>query len=343
MALLAAPRLASACGGGLVSKGGTIMQAQRVLISVRGGRTEIVTEVTVPGSQDDFGVLIPLPAVPEIDPNPVPSQALDRLEEQTRPEILGGDDGGGIGCFCGGGGASKGGGVTVGPPVEIGPVTAVTLTADSGDALNGWLAANGFTLDEIARERVSEYTAPGRAFVALKRSVEAPMRETTRVGVHFTLPGDQRSLPLRFARIGAYDKVSFTIFVFADAAVAPAPPFTALTLDQLDPKTVKGTTYPWAVQLAVQQKEGKAFVLEGVRTASELGLASELARLVDPSAKMTRLSTTIKIDQLTADAHLDAPAPSTVPGKIQLGMSGAGGAAFLLFFAGRKLRRRLRR
>lgn len=320
------------------------MDAQRVFISVRGGRTEIVTQVTVPRSQEDFGVLIPLPAMPAIDPAPVPAQALDRLEELTRPTIFGGDDGGGIGCACG---ASKGGdeargGVMVGPPVEIGPVTAMTLTADTGDALNDWLATNGFTLDEAGRALVSEYTSPGRAFVALKRSVAAPSTGATSVGVHFSLPGDQRALPLRFARVGASDEVSFTVFVFADAAVAPTPPFAALTLADLDRKLLQGTNYANALRAAVQGKDGKAFVLEGVRTVNQLGLASELARLVDPAAKMTRLSTIIRSEKLTADAHLDGHVPGTVPDQIQLGAGAVGGAAVLLFAAGLKLRRRPR-
>ena len=61
----------------------------------------------------------------------------------------------GCGCIALGGGSTKGGnngtpgGAQVSAPVTIGPVTAVTLTADTGDAINTWLA----------RERVRH---PGR-------------------------------------------------------------------------------------------------------------------------------------------------------------------------------------
>jgi hypothetical protein len=235
--LIEGSRPAAACGGGLVSRTpGVVADAQRVLVSVRGDKTDIVTQVTVPRGEEPFGIIIPLPAFPEIDATPFPAAALDQLDRTTTPQVVersGG--GGGFGCA---GSASKGdsraGGVNVGRQVEIGPVTAVSITASSSGALEAWLSQNGFDLDAPARAVVADYVAPGRAFIALKRSSTAGTAATS-VGIHFSLPGDHRSLPLRFARIGAASKVAFTIFIFAPAPSGPALPIQALTHANLDP------------------------------------------------------------------------------------------------------------
>ena len=41
------------------------------------------------------------------------------------------------------------------------------------------------------------------------------------LGIHFSLAGDQRTLPLRFARLGAAASVSFVVFVATPSAVGP--------------------------------------------------------------------------------------------------------------------------
>ena len=91
----------------------------------------------------------------------------------------------------------------VSEPVAIGPVTAVTLTADTGDAVNAWLADNGFVIPAADQALVADYAGPGRYFIAIRRSDTAATQVPSSVGVHFTLAGDQRALPMRFARLGA--------------------------------------------------------------------------------------------------------------------------------------------
>ena len=91
----------------------------------------------------------------------------------------------------------------VSQPVTIGPVTAVTLTADTGDAINAWLGDNGFVIPAASQSIVDAYAGPGRYFIAIRRSDTAATGGPTSVGLHFTLGGDERGLPLRFARLGA--------------------------------------------------------------------------------------------------------------------------------------------
>jgi hypothetical protein len=351
LVILGSPSPVHACGGGLVSHG-TVMDSQRLFVSVRGTQTDIVTQVAVPQASADFGVLIPLPGTPVIDPVPVSAAEMADLDRATAPRLYIASNehgGGGIGC---GGTASKSaspgaGGVIAGPQVEIGPVSAVVLTADDGAAVNRWLADNGFTLDAAGQALVGEYTAPGRTFVALRRAIDTDTGGPTSVGVHFTLPGDQRALPLRFARIGAASAVAFTVFVSAQDdgwGSAPAAPFVSLTLDDLDRSLIGSAGYRKAIESAVASKAGKAFVLE--RRASSRSIlvpGSALAKLADPDATFIRLSTVIAVENLTTDVRLDASAHRVIPNDLTLpaGAAWVGGVLPLLLVA-RRLRGRAR-
>ncbi|MET0794146.1 MAG: DUF2330 domain-containing protein, partial [Polyangiaceae bacterium] len=163
--LLGALALASLCsaralacgGGGVTSKIGVTMNSQRIFMSVRAtGTTDIVAQVTVPETTADYGVLIPVPGEPTLDGEPVSAADLDALDAATAPMIFDqSHDSGGSGCGCIGAGATAGDaggtkaadrGVTLGPEVKIGPVVAVSLTGESGDAVRAWLADNGFSL-----------------------------------------------------------------------------------------------------------------------------------------------------------------------------------------------------
>src|SRR5690348_4002690 len=80
---------ARACGGGLVTvtPGEVDQNAQRIFVSVRGDKTEIVTQVGVPQAGADYGVLLPVPNQPTLDPTPVSSTDFDALNRRTAPQI----------------------------------------------------------------------------------------------------------------------------------------------------------------------------------------------------------------------------------------------------------------
>src|SRR5262245_15745661 len=175
MGTLAPTRAARACGGGLVSTHGTVgADAQRIIISARDGTTDVITQIGVPATTADYGVLLPLPSEPTLDSTPIASADIDKLEKGTAPSISRFDNhAGGIpvpDCGCGSdkGGANVGGdsGVRVSQPVAIGPVTAVTLTADTDAAIISWLYDNDFVLAPADQALVASYAGPGRYFIA---------------------------------------------------------------------------------------------------------------------------------------------------------------------------------
>jgi hypothetical protein len=309
-----------ACGGGLVTRaGGTAaVDAQRIFISVGATSTEVVTMVRVPAAQDDFGVLLPVPALPTLDPEPVPAAEMDQLVAVTNPRLFvsqpSGDDDGGCGCVPTADKASGSAprGPELGPPVTIGPVTAVVLDASSADALTGWLTTNAFTVPPQHQSLIAAWSGPGRAFIALRRSAGAAAPGATSVGVHFTLPGDQRDLPLRFARLGASDPVSFTVFVAAPTGVATGLPFETFALAALDASLWRTQGYDAALLAAVGTRANHAFVVERRAPVSALALDSalgpRLSALTPATHTLTRLSTRVPVAALDSDVSFSVPA-----------------------------------
>jgi hypothetical protein len=355
--LLPAPS-ARACGGGVVSIQGQVgADVQRIVLSVRDGTTTVVTQVAVPNTPADYGVIIPVPSRPTLDPEPVPAAELQALDQATAPRLVRLDDSdGGCGCPLPTAGSAKAGSggpdrVQVSPPVDIGPVTAVTLSADSGSAIAEWLATNGFTVPEAQRSLLDAYAGPGRHFIALRRNDRA-IGGATSVGIRFSLAGDERALPLRFARLGAASQIAFTVFVAtsSSAAVAPELPFTALTLNDLDEDTLRASGYRAAVVAAVAARNGRAFVLEGAIDIGTLrargALGAKLGTVLANGQRLTRLTTVVAAESLNQDVALTAPVSVEIPTARTISASrgaapGALAAGTLLLLLGRR-RRRLR-
>jgi hypothetical protein len=267
-------------------------------------------------------VLLPVPSEPTLDANPVSAAELDALDEATAPKVVSQQgDSGSSGCGCGAAamGDSKGGaleqpGVRASAPVNIGPVTAVTLSG-TPDAVSTWLGQNGFTVGAADEAMIGQYSSgyDGGYFIAVRRN-EAVTNAPSSVGVRFRMPGDHRGLSLRFASLGAPATVAFTVFLVTNETTGPSAPFTALTLDDLNPEIIRHAGYAQAVRSAVQANGNRAFVIESSTPVSELSSLSA-ARLFTGST-VTRLSTVLPASALTADAELGTPFGGDVPSVI---------------------------
>jgi hypothetical protein len=325
LSVLAWSQSAGACGGGaLVSERGVVVNAQRVILSTRSsGTTDIVAQIGVPSTTADYGVLIPVPSEPTLDAEPVSALELAALDDATAPQIQREDasESSAPGCGCGAAGAdsSKGGaapmrGVTASPPMQIGPVEAVSLKGESADAISAWLAENGFALPSEHEATLASYVGAGNYFIAIRRSETAASGAPSSIGIHYTLAGDHRKLSLAFARIGAANKVAFTVFVANQQATGPSAPFAALTLDSLDATLLRTGDYQGAVEAAVQSRGSKAFVLEGVAPRELISdQAPSIAKLVDAGAVVTRATTVVAREALTEDAIFASPVQGSVP------------------------------
>jgi hypothetical protein len=368
-----AGRPAAACGGGGVTTvtstettEGVVADSQRIVFALRGEgtsavTTDIVAQIGVPRTSDDYGVLIPTPVPPALDAEPISSDDLDALDVATRPIIErrstttfddGGGSGSGCGCVAGGAkgddGASPPSGtnaVTVSSPVNIGPVIAVVLKSDDASALTDWLDENGFAIPADQTDLVQTYVDAGNSFIALKRSNAVSDGGPSSIGVHYVLEGDYRQVSLRFARLGAAPRVSFTVFVSAKQPVEGSGAVENLDLTALDVNLID-TDYAGAVFKAVAGRS-PAFVTEGTFNPPLSAGISDRFRSLLGYGVITRASTVVARQELVADAVFDQPAVRrsnkvTIEGErvIVLGSSASLLPALLL---ARGLRRRFGR
>jgi hypothetical protein len=364
------PGRAEACGGGGVTTTKTtsaevaVAGAQRIVLSLHGAgtpdaKTEIVVQVEVQATNADYGVLIPVPGEPVIDPEPISVADLAALDRETAPTIITerevrSDSSSGFSCGCGSGAAgddvaSSNSTVSVSAPVNVGPATVVVLKSDDGSALADWLEANGFAIPSAHQTLVDGYVADGHQFIAVRRSDTAPSAGPSSLGLHYTLLGDHRQLSLAFARLGAARTVAFTVFVAAPTWVGPGPGFTLLNLNSLDESLLRQSSYSRAVESAVAQYGGHAFVVES--TPGFVGGLSEGFRALLgitpnlPSNHLTRASTIIAADALDTDVRFDVSVAEQ-PGGRTLSVGGDSREASVgllsLVALARTLRRRFR-
>ena len=369
-------RPARACGGGGVTTSdasGVVANAQRVVLALHDGdtdhaRTEVVAQVGVPAAGEPYGVLIPVPSEPVIDPEPVSIEDLEELDRATAPTITivtAEDDGSsGSGCSCGSSGdddsaqgSSQGtnANVEVSSPVNLGPATVVVLKADDPAALTDWLDENGFAIPEDDQALVESYAASGHSFIALKRSDDAPVDGPNSIGLHYTLAGDHRQLSLAFTRLGAAPSVAFTVFVTSLFFVTPDSSFSYLTLDDLD-ATLLVQSYAKAVTQAVAKAGSHAFVIESTKgNPLSAALSAKFRDLLGlsqaPMNVTTRFTTIVARSALDTDVRLDGPRPdlpvpsqrTLYPSDYQARVAGASVGLLALVLAARTLRRRASR
>jgi hypothetical protein len=371
VACLLGTRPADACGGGGVTYAtgsSVVADAQRVVLALHDAgmdteRTDIVAQVGVPAAGAEYGVLIPVPGEPTIDPEPVRLSDLEELDRVTAPKITietaldDGDEGGGCGCGSdgdddsGGGTTPTEGSIDVSAPVNLGPATVVVIKSDDPDALNAWLDENGFAIPDEQQSLVDSYVAAGDSFIALKRSDDAPADGPSSLGLHYTLAGDHRQLSLAFARLGAAPRVSFTVFVAAPSFVTPDATFTTLDLADLNASLLR-QSYSKAVASAVADAGSHAFVLENTEYPPLSGEFTHAFRVLlgvagTPYNFLTRATTVVAATALDADVRFDGPSHS-VRGErtVHLGETrtqlrrGASVGLLALVFAARALRRR---
>ena len=316
----AAVRPAHACGGLVQPVSGSVgLDAQRAFFAVtQAGTTHVVVQIGVPATPNDYGILLPAPVQPMLAATPVSVEELDALDAATQPSLLltGGGGGGGCGCGAALDGASNGSnGVTVAQVVEIGPVVAVVLSANTVADLNMWLGDNGFVIPAGFDSVVANYTGPDQWLVAFKRSAAASTAQASSVGVRMTLQGDHRDFAMRMAAMGAGGEVAITVFVGAPEGVGPAGGYAALTLTDLDKATWEDDSYRAAVKAAVTAAGGRAFVVEGIYNATVVTGAT-LSALVDRSGKLTRLTTVMTPQMMDRDVAFNAAPPAEVPTEL---------------------------
>ena len=102
---------------------------------------------------------------------------------------------------------------------NVGPYATVQLKATDANALEKWLADNGYEIPADVKPTIAEYVGEHFDFLAMKllpnQGIQA-MRP-----VRITSPGASLSMPLRMAAIGTGATVGITIWVVSDGRYEP--------------------------------------------------------------------------------------------------------------------------
>jgi len=230
IAALAKP--AQACGGCFQppSQSGDVITDEKMIFRVTPQATTLYDEIEYSGSPQSFGWVLPIRGQVTVG---LSSDAMfQAFEQATATTIVApylapcpscGCAGGALGGSSGsgsGGGEADAGGVTVISQQTVGPYDTVQLQSTDPNALNNWLAANGYVVPTGFQSVIGQYVSEGFDFLALKLapgqgvSAMRPVRVTT--------PGAGLSLPLRMVAAGTGATVGVTLWIVADGRYEPA-------------------------------------------------------------------------------------------------------------------------
>jgi hypothetical protein len=235
IAALAKP--AEACGGCFQppSQSGDVITDEKMIFRVTPQATTLFDEIEYAGNPASFGWVLPIRGPVTVGlSSDLLFQALESATATTiiAPQIQP------CACACANGGTNAeapgasgsssggGGGVTVLSQQTVGPYDTVQLQSTDPNALNNWLAANGYVVPQGFQPTIAAYISEGFDFLALKLapgqgvSAMRPVRVTT--------PGAGLSLPLRMVAAGTGATVGVTLWVVADGRYEPTnmPTFT---------------------------------------------------------------------------------------------------------------------
>jgi hypothetical protein len=197
---------------------------QHAILIDRGFQQELILRVVVRGATDEFAWILPIPAIPAETP-----EALDGgdklfayLYSVTAPEWQEAQDirGGRPGCSPGQASLSTGSGGEDGVDLlgvdVVGDLVISTLAADTGSALEDWLANNGYEMPPSLGDMVQPYIDNKWVFLAMK-VVPEPAEDLRLQVLRIRWPGEHPVFPLYLTSInGDSTKTKVTLFVFAE-------------------------------------------------------------------------------------------------------------------------------
>lgn len=160
----------------------------RGLLVFGDGQEKLILEPSFTGNATQFGLVMPLPANPDI--NEAPEKIFEELENLTNPIVQRRD----FEMFAPNA-AVQSGGVTVIQQKDVGDYTVTVLTAESATALVDWLNQNGYKYNPPDEANFNYYVQKGGFyFVAMKVNMQA-----ARVDAQGFLSGRLRPIEFAFA------------------------------------------------------------------------------------------------------------------------------------------------
>jgi hypothetical protein len=220
---------AQACGGCFVQQSeNTQVSGHRMVLSISSTQTTLWDQITYDGDPSEFAWVLPIKGQVEIGTSS--DLLFGVLESATAVELYSPQ----INCPTGNCGASAGGdfggnegssgtggdpGVTVIAQEVVGPYETVQLQSTDPNALNQWLANNGYSIPADIQPVISAYVSEGFNFLAL-RLVPGQGIDSMRP-VRVTSTGASAQLPLRMVAAGTGAVTPISLWVIGEGRYAP--------------------------------------------------------------------------------------------------------------------------
>jgi len=164
----AAPALACECGAGLVAPldSEVSLVSQRAIVSLHNGvqQTDLLIKLT--GTATSAGLIIPTPSPARVSVGSLKS--FDDVERAMLPKARYVDDWWGVDAVTATVENRNPSIPVVLDRVRLGPLEAVSVTADDATGLSSWLRDNGFSASEGSAAILQPYIDSGWSFVAVK-------------------------------------------------------------------------------------------------------------------------------------------------------------------------------
>ncbi|HEY2517898.1 MAG TPA: DUF2330 domain-containing protein, partial [Polyangiaceae bacterium] len=226
-----AERDAAACGGCFhpPTQTASDITDERMLLAVSTTQTTLYDQIRYSGSPTSFAWVLPIHGT--VDVGLSADVLFDSVDVLTQTTIIppestcapppqcnypGTASGGGFAADAGAGPAPP---VTVIKQGNVGPYATVQLASTDPNALNAWLAQNGYDIPADVTPIVDEYVKEGFNFLAMKLLPDQGVQAMRPVRV--TSQGASLSLPLRMAAVGTGATVGISIWVVADGRYEP--------------------------------------------------------------------------------------------------------------------------
>ena len=216
-------RPAEACGGCFVPpENNTVVTDHRMILSVGQGKSTLYDQIRYQGSPQSFAWVLPISGEAQVGLSAdIVFSALDSLTQvavvapprncppppSCQPESRAGSP-------SSPNSADSGGGVVVTKSEVVGPYETVQLQSNDPQALNAWLATNGFSVPNDVKPVVAAYVTEKFNFLAMKLIPGATVQSMRPVRV--TTQGAAVTLPLRMVAAGTGAVVGISLWVLGE-------------------------------------------------------------------------------------------------------------------------------
>ncbi|MEO8796470.1 MAG: DUF2330 domain-containing protein, partial [Polyangiaceae bacterium] len=226
-------RDAKACGGCFhpPTQTASDITDERMLLSVSPQQTTLYDQIRYSGTPTSFAWVLPIHGT--VDVGLSADVLFDSVDAVTTTQIvapalncpappLACQNRNGAASDAGssfGAGSAPDNGVTVTKQENVGPYATVQLHSTDPQALNQWLADNGYQIPADVTPIIDQYVSEGFDFLAMKLLPSSGVQAMRPVRV--TTQGASLSLPLRMAAVGTGATVGITIWVVSDGRYEP--------------------------------------------------------------------------------------------------------------------------